>query len=123
MNPDNTLQTKQIVIYSGASTITVAYGDLFAQSGYKAILVSRHFFETDVAESSLLNQVINKFQQIHQQKGLQIYQRELLKSLRGTDFERAPATLGTTKSQAPNRKQLTELHNILISRINTLFQR
>jgi hypothetical protein len=118
MNPPTPLYSKQIVINSGTSTITVAFGDLFAQSGLKAIPVSRHFFETDVAESSLLNQVVNKFQQTNQQEGLQIYQRELIKALRDTDFQRAPATLGTTNSQAPNRKQLTELHNILISRFN-----
>ncbi|MCP4937310.1 MAG: hypothetical protein GY927_24655 [bacterium] len=118
MNPQNNLNAKQIVVNMGSSTIIVALGDLFAQNGFKAIPVSRHFFETDVAESSLLNQVVNKFQQAYQNKGLQIYQQELLEALRGTDFERAPATMGTTKSQAPNRKQLTELHHILMNRFN-----
>lgn len=118
MNSQNNLNSKEVVINSGTSTITVAFGDLFAQNGLKAIPVSRHFFETDVAESSLLNQVINKFKQTYQKEGLQIYQEELLNALHDIDFERAPPTLDTTKSQVPNRKQLTELYNILISRFN-----
>jgi len=118
MNPNINSYSKQITFEYGSSPITITFGDLFAHKGLKAIPVSRHFFEVDVAQSSLLNGLINKFKQTYKKGWLKKYEKRLQEALVSKDYERAPATLDPTDAIKPKKEQLTNLRQILVERFS-----
>lgn len=108
----------RIVLNHGSSTIVISFGDLFMQNGLKVIPVSRHFFEIDVSESSLLGAVLSKFWQKHKRGTLAKYQKKLLTALDNKVYERAPATSHIPVGITPQSKPLSNLRHILAERFN-----
>lgn len=77
------------------SVVRITFGDLFSYDGIKAIPVSRHFFETEVAERSLLHVAINKLKQSYRKGELKRYEKQLLAALEGKEYTNAPVAFGT----------------------------
>lgn len=74
----------EITIKYGNSTIKVVFGDLFVFDGFKAIPVSRYFFETQVIQTSLQNKIIQFFLSSREgDEGLRAHKQALAQSLQG----------------------------------------
>lgn len=89
--PQRPEATGTVRLRYGASEIEVMFGDLFACSGFKAIPVSRHFFETDVAQRSLLHTVLTRFQAQSPTDWREAFHREGERALQDQPYQRAPA--------------------------------
>lgn len=78
----------EITLQYANSTIKVVFGDLFALDGFKAIPVSRYFYETEVVPTSLQNKIIQMFvQSAEGSKGFEIYTKSLSSALQNTQYQ------------------------------------
>ena len=115
----NLQSTQKIDLKFGKQLIEISFGDLFSQSGFQTIPVSRHLFETDVAQTSLLNQVFGRLQGIFGKDAEKVYQDLVLQSLDEKSFERAPAALGATLPESVAlTSQMARLRQILSDGFN-----
>lgn len=79
---------KELSIQYGNSVITVIFGDLFEFGGFKAIPVSRYFFEIEVVPTSLQHKVIQRFVQRQEgSKGFDIYEKNLFLALEHEPYQ------------------------------------
>lgn len=138
--PDQSQRPDTILRING-SIIRISFGDLFSYTGLKAIPVSRHLFEMDVAPRSLMGQVIEKFRdsiialQNHEENAsVQLraelkphpadsahnkeLQEQLETALRRVTYLKAPAVLGATEDTIPTQDYLKKLRQILVNRFN-----
>lgn len=82
------IPTNEISINYNNSKIKIVFGDLFQYEGFKAIPVSRFFFETEVVISSLQHIVIDKFYKNSEGvRGLENYKEKLSNALQDQQFE------------------------------------
>lgn len=78
----------EITLHYASSTIKVVFDDLFACDGFKAIPVSRYFYETEVVPTSLQNKIIQMFIQSSEgSKGFEIYRNALSSALQSTQYQ------------------------------------
>jgi hypothetical protein len=78
----------ELVIKHSNSIIKVVFGDLFLFSGFKAIPVSRYFFETQVVQTSLQNKMIHLFVNSREgTEGFRTYKQALSDALQGESYQ------------------------------------
>ncbi len=78
----------EIEIKYGNSLIRVVFGDLFSFDGFKAIPVSRYFFETQVVSTSLQNKLIQMFVSSREgTEGIKVYNQAISNALQGENHQ------------------------------------
>jgi hypothetical protein len=78
----------EITIKHDNCVIKVVFGDLFSFDGFKAIPVSRYFFETQVVQTSLQNKIIQLFLGSKEgNEGFRIYKQALSNALQGESYQ------------------------------------
>jgi hypothetical protein len=78
----------EITIKHDNSVIKVVFGDLFSFDGFKAIPVSRYFFETQVVQTSLQNKIIQLFLSSKEgNEGFRVYKQILSNALKGEGYQ------------------------------------
>jgi hypothetical protein len=78
----------EIIIKYGSSVIKVIFGDLFSADGFKALPVSRYFFETQIVSTSIQNKLIQMFVQSKEgTEGFAIYKQKLSAALQGENYQ------------------------------------
>ena len=108
----------EVILEHNGSVIRIIWGDIFLYPGIKVIPVSRHFFETNVVEESLLWTVISRYKQNYKRRGLEKYTQALFTALESKEFERAPVALGTSMGALPKQEHLISLRRILVERFS-----
>lgn len=78
----------EITLKYSNSVIKVIFGDIFSFDGFKAIPVSKYFFETEVISTSLQNKIIQMFVQSKEgTKGFEEYKQKLFNAVQGETYQ------------------------------------
>ncbi|NES98957.1 MAG: hypothetical protein F6K32_28110 [Desertifilum sp. SIO1I2] len=78
----------EITVKHSNSTIKIVFGDLFAFDGFKAIPVSRYFFETQVVLTSLQNKIIQMFINSEEgTEGFKAYNQAISAAIKGDNYQ------------------------------------
>ncbi len=79
---------REITVKHSNSVIKIVFGDLFSFDGFKAIPVSRYFFETQVVSTSLQNKLIQIFVQSKEgTEGFKAYNQAISAALQGENHQ------------------------------------